>query len=390
MRMLSPLVTFCLITSSPTFAIIPATCLFLSFSERRSPMKYILIKGTYHIVRQSPDADSVKFRAANFNLWAQIDTDNRATFDRKLAEDAGVVTLRLQGIDALETHYAAPPLQSPPDVLGKTSAAMSVPKPTEYSQLIDFGRASTNVLLGLLGASAVKWGAFGKTAFVSEARMGADASAPLVKEKLKDALPGYIVTNDVEMNGRPLAWVFTGETPLADGTAITNASLAEMLPNALNYKMLALGQVYPYYFMSLAGVLRKTLDKAVGQARRNAARASKNPAPSLWRIDQTMSGVDVRDLQTLVGEKALYPYLFRRVIKYDFRQKMEHYWSHLRSPDAPILPIAATAYDNFFADGNPYVYVTTDGDFLRLADVLTISGTTLKMSKSPHELVFLS
>jgi hypothetical protein len=353
-------------------------------------MKYILIKGNYHIVRQSPDADSVKFRAANFNLWSQIDTDNRATFDRKLAEDAGIVTLRLQGIDALETHYAAPPLQAPADLFGKTSAAMSAPKATEYTQLIDFGRASTNVLLGLLGASAVKWGAFGKTAFVSEARMGTGVSAPLVKEKLGDRLPGYIVTGDVEMNGRPLAWVFVGETPLADGAAITNAALAEMLPNSVNYEMLALGQVYPYYFMSLAGVLRKTLDKAVTTARRNAARASKTAAPSLWRIDQTLSGVDVQSMGVLVNEKALYPYLFRRVVKLEFRQQMERYWLHLRNPASTPPPAAATTFDNFFADGNPYVYVTTDGDFLRLADVLTISGTTLKMSKSPHELVFLS
>jgi hypothetical protein len=353
-------------------------------------MKYILIKGTYHIVRQSPDADSVKFRAANPAFWAQIDTDNRETFDRKLVEEAGVVTLRLQGIDALETHYSAPPLKAPTDVFGQTSAAMSVPKATEYSQLIDFGRSSTNMLLGMLGATEVKWGAFGKTAFVAEARMGVGASAPLVKDKLKDALPGYIVTGDVEMNGRPLAWVFAGETPLADGASITNAALAEMLPTCVNYRMLAQGQVYPYYFMSLAGVLRKSCDKAVANARRAAARKTKNPAPSLWRIDQTMSGVDVRDLNTLVSEKAIYPYLFRRLIKLDFRLQMERYWLHLRNPQAALPPAAAMALDGFLSDGNPYVYVTTDSDFLRLADVLTISGTTIKMTKSPHELVFLS
>jgi hypothetical protein len=142
--------------------------------------------------------------------------------------------------------------------------------------------------------------------------------------------------------------------------------------------------------MSLAGVLRKTLDKAVIQARRNAARAAKTPAPSIWRIDQTMSGVDVQSMSVLVKEKALYPYLFRRVVKLEFRQQMERYWLHLRNPSVTLPPAAATTFDSFFADGNPYVYVTTDSDFLRLADVLTISGTTLKMSKSPHELVFLS
>jgi hypothetical protein len=353
-------------------------------------MKYLLIKGSYHIVRQSPDADSVKFRAANPALWAQLETDNRAIFERKLAEDAGVVTLRFQGIDALETHYGAVPLPPPVDLVGKSSAAMTAPRPTEYSQLIDFGRHATDVMLGLLGASAIKWGAFGKTKFVAEARMGTSASAPLVTEKLKDTLPGYIVTGDVELNGRPLAWVFPGETPLADGSAVTNTALADMLESALNFQLLRQGMVYPYYFMSLAGALRRKLDTAVTQARRDAQRAVKTPRPSLWRIDQTMTGVDVANIQTLVSEKALLPYLFRRVIKLDYRLHMERYWGHLRDPQKPLPPPSATALDSFFADGNPYVFVVSDQDFLRLGDILTISGTTLRMTKAPHDIIFLS
>ncbi|MDX2138581.1 MAG: hypothetical protein SF123_10845 [Chloroflexota bacterium] len=351
-------------------------------------MKYLLIKGTFHFVRQSPDADSVKFRASNPRLWEQLETDNRTIFERKLAEEGGVITLRFQGIDALETHYAAAPLPLPADVIGKTSTTMTAPRPTEYSQLIDFGRHATNVMIGMIGASAVKWGNFGKTAFVAEARMGSSASAPLVTEKHKDTLPGYIVTGDVELNGRPLAWVFAGETPLADGSAVTNAALAEMLDTSLNYQLLRQGMVYPYYFMSLAGVLRRKLDAAVTQARRDAARVVKTPKPSLWRIDQTMSGVDVSDMKTLVSEKALLPYLFRRVVKLDFRQQMERYWQHLR--DQKAATAAALTLDTFYADGNPYVFVVSDQDFLRLGDVLTISGMTLTMKKAPHDIIFLS
>jgi hypothetical protein len=353
-------------------------------------MKYILIKGTFHVVRQSPDADSAKFRATNPQLWSLIDTDNRAIFERKLAEDSGVVTLRFQGIDALETHYMAPPLQPPAELAGKTSPSIGPPRPTEYSQLVDFGRHSTNVMLGLLGASAVKWQSFGKTTFVAEARMGTSASAPLISEKLKDTLPGYIVTGDVELNGRPLAWVFPGETPLADGSAISNAALADMLSASVNFQLLRQGMVYPYYFMSLAGSLRKKLDAAVLKAMRDAQRVVKKPNPSLWRIDRTTSGVDVTSLQTLVSEKALLPYLFRRVIKLDYRQQMERYWQHLRDPQRPIPPAAATVFDRFFADGNPYIFVVSDQDFLRLGDVLSISGTNLRMSKPPHDIIFLS
>ena len=76
-------------------------------------MNYTLIKGSFHVVGQSPDGDSLKFRAANASLWDKIQTENRDLFIKNFKEAAGVVQLRLEGIDALEmastpepqTHY---------------------------------------------------------------------------------------------------------------------------------------------------------------------------------------------------------------------------------------------------------------------------------------------
>jgi hypothetical protein len=65
-------------------------------------MAYTLIKGSFHVVGQSPDGDSLKFRATNAMLWDKVQTENRDLFIRNFKENAGVVQLRLEGIDALE------------------------------------------------------------------------------------------------------------------------------------------------------------------------------------------------------------------------------------------------------------------------------------------------
>src|SRR5688572_8021411 len=100
-------------------------------------MNYTLIKGSFHVVGQSPDGDSLKFRATNSMLWDSIPTENREIFLRNFKEQSGVVNLRLEGIDALETHYTPP---KPPN-------AHVTYKAKGYSQPEDFGRLSTNAFM---------------------------------------------------------------------------------------------------------------------------------------------------------------------------------------------------------------------------------------------------
>ena len=76
-------------------------------------MNYTLIKGTFHVVGQSPDGDSLKFRASNPKSWDKIITENREKLLENMEENEGVVQLRLQGVDALETHYSPPPARPP-------------------------------------------------------------------------------------------------------------------------------------------------------------------------------------------------------------------------------------------------------------------------------------
>ncbi|NJL95011.1 MAG: hypothetical protein HC915_15455 [Anaerolineae bacterium] len=109
---------------------------------------YTLIQGTYYMVG-TPDADSIKFRANNAAHWAQIRTDN-------------------------------------------------------HKQPIRFGELATNTFLEFMGVTKVKWRRWGRSTWIDEA----PSQGNRVTDKGADAIPGYIITDDVERNGRPLSWVF--------------------------------------------------------------------------------------------------------------------------------------------------------------------------------------
>jgi endonuclease YncB( thermonuclease family) len=63
-------------------------------------MGLFLIQGTFHVVGYSPDGDSIRFRASNFANWDLLGPGIREINSRQHMQ------LRLQGIDALETHYS--------------------------------------------------------------------------------------------------------------------------------------------------------------------------------------------------------------------------------------------------------------------------------------------
>jgi hypothetical protein len=72
-----------------------------------------LIEGHYVIVGASPDGDSVKFYPRTKDAW-RVFRDSHAVRSNK----TGGAQLRLDGIDALETHYT-PRVGGTPGCLGK-------------------------------------------------------------------------------------------------------------------------------------------------------------------------------------------------------------------------------------------------------------------------------
>lgn len=345
-------------------------------------MTYILIKGYFYVVGYSPDGDSIKFKAKSKARWNKINTEHREKFEENLAADNGIITLRLQGIDALETHYTPPPLPKPKDLKQKKPATSKKPDPGGHKQPEALGKLATDEFMHLLGIHKAEWKSFGKNTWVNRVYIEKRGKEVVIEEKYQDKIPGYIVTNDVEKNGRPLAWVFPGSTRKRDGTQMTTDELAARLEQSANYQLSRKGLVYPYFFMTLAGKLRDKLAEAAQQAQAEAV--------NLWQRDQTVEGVNITTLRRITDDHEIYPYLFRRIIKHWYRVKMERYWDAGRKGAAYKESGQSVNLKGFFDSGNPYIFVISDQDFVRLDSVVEIKRNRLRMTKYPFDIVFLS
>jgi hypothetical protein len=209
-------------------------------------MKHTLIKGTFHIVGYSPDGDSIKFN-----------TDYQETFEEKLAEEDGVITLRLQGIDALETHYTPQSLPTPKDLKQKGAKTLKEPVSGDHKQPSELGRQATDEFLHLLGIKEVEWQSWGKHTWVSRAYVEKRGKDVCIEKKHEDKIHGYIVTIDVYKNG---------SAHERDGTQLTPGKLLSRIEKSANYQLLRKGLVYPYFFMTLPRKLREKLAEAAKQA----------------------------------------------------------------------------------------------------------------------------
>ncbi len=119
--------------------------------------KYTLIKGTFHVVGFSPDGDSLMFKANNEAHWAKVKTTHADIFAERLQQANGAVQLRLQGIDALETHYSPPSASTPAHLKEKEGDHIQKPKAKSYHQPDVFADKATAVFLSYLGVNRTKW-----------------------------------------------------------------------------------------------------------------------------------------------------------------------------------------------------------------------------------------
>ncbi len=352
-------------------------------------MNYVLIKGIYYVVGYSPDGDSIKFKAANPVHWQLINSEFGDEFAQNFAADGGVIQLRLQGVDALETHYSAPKPIVPADLKGKTSATLTEPPYMSLSQPAAMAKGAAEYFMKFLGITEVKWRNSPRGSYITEARMTVGTASAVVKEKGKDGVPGFIVTGDIEKNGRPISWVFPGDIAIKDGSVINNDQLAEIANKSANYELLRSGMIYPLYYMTLAGKLRRKLDAAVLEAQTNAKKPGATTA-NIWQLDRSTMGVTLATLKAITDDNVVYPDLFRRILRHYQIVQMNAYWTALRSGAASVTPPTGFELSKLFDGANPYVFVISDQDFVRLADVFEINGDSLRMKKSPADLVFLS
>lgn len=125
--------------------------------------------------------------------------------------------MRMEGIDALEIHFAR----------------SHQPRP-----LADQGR---DTLMDGLGLTPLTFREPRRTRVAPPA--------------VNDAQPGWIASRSLDVHGRPVAWVFTGGPPEADGAEVfLDEAVAA---TSANHAQLAAGAAYPLFYDTLSDVRRR-------------------------------------------------------------------------------------------------------------------------------------
>lgn len=322
------------------------------------------------------------FEAANSKDWEKVQTKHRKIFDEKLEEGEACVQLRLQGIDALETHYGPRPLPFPSGMRGKSYSKANKPVPGNFRQPADYGDQATHKLLEYLGVEDLKWGSrFGRK-WIKEIEVKRDGKLEKIKDKGEDRLEGYIIVNDMDRRGRPISWVFGGKTRTRSGKKLSDADLLDDVKESANYRLVANGLVYPYFYMTLSAALREPLIYGVRNAQRQKMK--------LWSEDKTQKGIKLERFSQLTESHLIFPYLFRRLVRHQFKQHMFNYWEAVDKKKSFTADEDELYLDKFFEETNPYVFKVDERDFVRLDSVAHIDKEKFQLTTHPGNIVFLS
>lgn len=351
--------------------------------------KYSLIQGTFHIVGYAPDGDSIRFRPTNPDHWWRVYASN--TRQKRPKE---VQLIRLQGIDALETHYTPPQIKTQSNWQTWQPRQLAPPPLPQFSQPAKLGQLAAQYLLDYLGVCRVKWEETDgdKTVATAYYRSG-KAEMPMYNEA--EQLPGYIITHDTDLtNRRPLAWVFAGDMPDAhyNGKRLSEDDVAALVDRSVNYQMVHSGVVYPYIFMTMGEPMRHIMAKAAEKARKAAAVVQyPHEAKSVWSLDRCTLGVELTHIQQVEDRYALHPLFFRQIVRLWYQENMETYHAMLRSKDdQPFSYDDRLDLTNFYSLGDHNIYVVSQNDYTQLSDVMTISANELKLKTHLSDLVFIA
>ena len=261
-------------------------------------MPFTLIKGKFRPAAGTPDGDSVRFEPASPALMRSIP-------GVRMPPSATTVQLRYEGIDTLEKHAVQPHANNARD---------------------------TN--LRLLGTQGV----------------GDPVGAA-----------GYILTREGDKkSGRPICFVYPGETTEEDGSSIFLQPAR--VPDSVNYKLMEGGMAYPLFYETLFKELRDVLLQALAAAR-------GNPNVGHINLDQSRAGVNYAGPTFLDTPPPIFPKLFRR----------------LDSWNGPTLQGFLQSVEQ--NDGER-MHTLSDDRFIGFHDGLEVNGNNVKLLYAPEDMVF--
>ena len=246
--------------------------------------RLLCLRGELVVVGKSPDGDSIRFRPETPELIRTLDNGARAR-----ASSDGTFQLRLDGIDAPETHYNA------------HAQPLAVP--------------ARDALLTWCGFSDVRW-----------AGDQVSASTPA-------AIPAAILAKLVDVNGRPVVFLLRDDFP-PDGEQ------AEVdLDGTANTELLRTGDAY--------GTLYASTDPALRDELRAIAREARTGGLGVWPDDA--SGGFVLASQDSIGPEGslILPKLFRRCTDYlrsrNARETLPEWMERMGDQQDDLVSVAGAA-----------------------------------------------
>jgi hypothetical protein len=165
--------------------------------HRVGAMPMLCLAGTYRVLSTEPDGDSIRFYADLPAAWQRVPGPNQVRTNA-----GGGAQLRLDGVDALETHYS--PRGGGP-----------------VHQPIDLAHQARDELLRWLGFRGVQ------------------RDGEVVTAATPEQLPGYLLTSGADLYGRCVALAGRGDAPAASGTQ-TMVRVADLRRTA-NHRLVAAG-----------------------------------------------------------------------------------------------------------------------------------------------------
>ncbi len=222
--------------------------------------QYKVIAGTFHVKGFSPDGDSIRFQARDQTHWEFFTWKG----DAAKKKDDKRKQLRVESIDALETHYEG------------------------YHQPRTFALAALESLLEMIGIKNVTY-SLSQTQIV-------DAD---------DGKSGFIASASIDPFGRPVSYLFPKSAKLTDGALMDSDNLP--IENSLNFELAREGLVYPTFYIGTDRAFAEKIRAVVARARKTKR--------GIWSIDRT-SDFTLYDIRTLQEDILLLPKLFRRLVKF--------------------------------------------------------------------------
>ncbi len=238
--------------------------------------QYKIVAGAFHVKGFQPDGDSIRFQANKPEHWDFFE------WETEIAKASKKKQLRVESIDALETHYEG------------------------YHQSRAFAIAALESLLDMLNIKSVTY-SLSVTQIV-------DAD---------DGKPGFIASASTDRFGRPVSYLFPKNAKLTDGAIMDSTTLP--IEDSLNFQLAREGLVYPTFYTTTDRVFAEKIRAVVTRARKTKR--------GIWSIDRTPD-FTLLDMRTLQEDVLIMPKLFRRLVSFfdnysDFG-KLEEYMTKQR------------------------------------------------------------